>query len=163
MPKLINVNNKFKQYQTVYDLRAQNLKFVAPIPEQWPTLAFPQGLRVSILKVFITKIDHGDLGIPTVPQALVMKTFNMDLLTPLGNALLGSHFVRACVLRSSNFGPSGRRLKVMDNNNNNRNSGTSPYYCKVVDNTNRIVEPVMDNMKPVLTCLSLFLALAGHA
>ncbi len=34
----------------------------------------------------------------------------MCLWTSQGNALLGSHFVLALVLRSSNFGPSADRL-----------------------------------------------------
>ncbi len=38
------------------------------------------------------------------------KAFDMCLLTPQGNALLGSQFVLAWVLRISNFGPSGHRL-----------------------------------------------------
>ena len=39
-----------------------------------------------------------------------MKTVDMCLLAPQGNALLGSQFVRAWVLQISNFGPSGHRL-----------------------------------------------------
>ena len=41
---------------------------------------------------------------------LVMKTFDMCLLTPQGNALLGSQFVLAWVLQTSNLGPSDHRL-----------------------------------------------------
>ena len=47
-----------------------------------------------------------------VRPTLVMKIFDMCLLTPQGNALFGSQFVLVWVLRTSNFGPSGHRLYV---------------------------------------------------
>ncbi len=83
------------------------------------SLSSVQGiLKTSILGYFfpigICDIEKCQFG-PVCPT-LVMKTFDMCLLTPQGNALLGSQLVLAWVLRirRSNFGPSAHRLKQTD-------------------------------------------------
>ncbi len=78
----------------VYDLKsvgALEIKFVAPIPEQIATTTRCPNKQPRTLSI-------------------QPRTIDMCLLRPQGNALLGSHFVLAWVLRLSNFGPSGHRL-----------------------------------------------------
>ncbi len=58
---------------------------------------------------------------------LFSSTFDMRLLTPQGNALLGSQLVLAWVLRISNFWPSGHRL-VWDGGAKTGSEGISPEH-----------------------------------
>ncbi len=71
------------------------MKFVAPIPPE----------QIATTTIHFLKVPE-----ELFSAQKLMKTFDMCLLTPQGNALLGSQIVLAWVLRRSNFGPSADRL-----------------------------------------------------